>query len=110
MKILLLYPNSYGMNMIPPSLGILTAILKKAGHELELFDSTEYVENDRDFDKEKSDNLNARPINDFSKLEEAKIFSDPIEDFNSQVSRFRPELIAVSVTEDMFPKSIELLS
>jgi len=110
MKILLLYPNSYGMNMIPPSLGILTAILKKAGHELELFDSTDYVENDRDFDKEKSCNLNARPINDFSKLEEAKIFSDPIEDFNSQVSRFRPELIAVSVTEDMFPKSIELLS
>ena len=68
MKILLLYPNSYGMNMIPPSLGIFTAILRQAGHNLSLFDSTDYVESDRDFDKEKSDNLNARPINDFSKL------------------------------------------
>ena len=37
MKILLLYPNTYGMNMIPPALGIFTAILKNAGHELQLF-------------------------------------------------------------------------
>ena len=78
MKVLLLYPNTYGMNMIPPALGIFTAILKQAGHELLLFDTTDYVEDDRDFDKEKSENLNARPINDFSKLEEAKIFSDPL--------------------------------
>ena len=68
MKILLLYPNTYGMNMIPPALGIFTAILKNAGHELQLFDTTDYVEEYRNFDKEKSANLNARPINDFSKL------------------------------------------
>jgi radical SAM superfamily enzyme YgiQ (UPF0313 family) len=96
--------------MIPPAFGIFTAILKQAGHELQLFDSTDYVESDRDFDKEKSDNLNARPINDFSKLESAKIFSDPVEDFNSLVNSFQPQLVAVSVTEDMFPRSIELLS
>ena len=89
MKVLLLYPNTYGMNMIPPALGIFTAILKQAGHELQLFDTTDYVEDDRDFDKEKSDNLNARPINDFSKLEEAKIFSNPIEDFISLVNSFK---------------------
>ena len=110
MKILLLYPNTYGMNMIPPAFGIFTAILKQAGHDLQLFDTTDYVEDDRDFDKEKSDNLNARPINDFSKLESAKIFSDPIEDFNTIVDSFKPNLIAVSVVEDMFPRAIELLS
>ena len=110
MKILLLYPNTYGMNMIPPALGIFTAILKNAGHELQLFDTTDYVEEYRNFDKEKSANLNARPINDFSKLDEAQIYSSPIEDFNSLVNSFKPRLIAVSCVEDMFPRAIELLS
>ena len=64
MKVLLLYPNTYGMNMIPPALGIFTAILKQEGHELQLFDTTDYVEDYRNFDMEKSENLNARPIND----------------------------------------------
>ena len=89
MKILLLYPNTYGMNMIPPAFGIFTAILKQAGHEVQLFDTTDYVEDHRDFDKEKSSNLNARPINDFSKLEAAKIFSDSIEDFISLVISYK---------------------
>jgi anaerobic magnesium-protoporphyrin IX monomethyl ester cyclase len=110
MRVLLLYPNTYGMNMIPPALGIFTAVLKQAGHELQLFDTTDYVEEYRNFDKEKSENLNARPINDFSKLEEAMIFSSPIEDFNSLVNSFKPNLIAVSCVEDMFPRAIELLS
>jgi anaerobic magnesium-protoporphyrin IX monomethyl ester cyclase len=110
MKVLLLYPNTYGMNMIPPALGIFTAILKKAKHQLELFDTTDYVEDHRNFDMEKSENLNARPINDFSKLEEAKIFSNPIKDFNTLVNSFKPNLIAVSCVEDMFPRAIELLS
>jgi anaerobic magnesium-protoporphyrin IX monomethyl ester cyclase len=110
MKVLLLYPNTYGMNMIPPALGIFTAILKRENHELQLFDTTDYVEDQRNFDMEKSENLNARPINDFSKLEEAKIFSNPIEDFNSLVNSFKPNLIAVSCVEDMFPRAIELLS
>jgi len=110
MRVLLLYPNSYGMNMIPPSLGIFTAALKQAGYELKLFDTTDYVESDRDFDKEKSDNLNARPIDDFSKLEDSRIFSNPKLDFISVVNDFEPCLIAVTVTEDMYPRSIELLS
>lgn len=88
MKILLLYPNFYGMNMLPVSIGIFTALLKVDGHEVRLFDTTVYkesTENGLDFDKLKSDNLNARPF-DGTKLKELAKRTDPKEDFKKIVS------------------------
>ena len=42
MKILLVYPNFYGMNMLPPAIGLFTAILKREGYDVRLFDTTIY--------------------------------------------------------------------
>ena len=39
-KVLFLYPNHKGNYMLPPAIGILSACLKKAGHEVDLFDTT----------------------------------------------------------------------
>jgi anaerobic magnesium-protoporphyrin IX monomethyl ester cyclase len=109
MKILLVYPNFYGMNMLPPAIGLFTAILKREGHEVKLFDTTIY-ENLAEFnsDKVKSENLNARPFDD-SLLKNAAKNTDAFFDFKTLVEDYGPQLIAVSVTEDMYPIAISLL-
>ena len=43
MKVLLIYPNLRGMNMLPPAIGLLSAVLKQGGHEVRLFDTTYYA-------------------------------------------------------------------
>lgn len=110
MKILLLYPNLYGMNMLPPAIGLFTAILKRAGHSVALFDTTVYEGLATvDSDKLKSDNLNARPFDD-SLLKKSARHSDAIEDFKDLVKNFAPDLIAMSATEDMYPIGVTLLT
>lgn len=110
MKILLLYPNFYGMNMLPPAIGLFSALLKNDGHSVELFDTTIYEGTfaDVDSDKSKSDNLNARPFDD-TLLHELSCKSDPIEDFKKCINDFQPDLIAMSATEDMYPIGVTLL-
>lgn len=111
MKILLVYPNLYGMNMIPPSFGLFTAILKREGHRLALFDTTMYegLSDQVNSDKLKSDNLNARPFDD-TLLRKSVKSGDALQDFKSVVREFAPDLIAVSATEDMYPVGLTLLS
>lgn len=110
MRVLLLYPNLYGMNMLPPALGLFTAILRRDGHSVGLFDTTIYDGlAAHDSDKMKSENLNARPFDDTLLKQHAR-HSDAIEDFRAVVGDFAPDLIAMSVTEDMYPIGITLLS
>ena len=109
MKILLVYPNLYGMNMLPPAIGLFTAILRRGGHSVALFDTTVYEDlAPIDSDKAKADNLNARPY-DNSLLRQAAQHSDPLGDFRRVVSQLSPGLIAMSATEDMYPIGITLL-
>jgi hypothetical protein len=41
-RVLFIYPNTYGMNMLPPALALFSALLKGVGHQVEIFDSTYY--------------------------------------------------------------------
>lgn len=110
MKILILYPNLYGMNTLPPAIGLFTAILRAEGHDLALFDSTVYegLYGAGDSDRKKSENLNARPFDD-TILREGALHSDAETDFRQLVSQFDPDLIAMSATEDMYPVGVNLL-
>jgi len=110
MRVLLFYPNLYGMNMLPPAIGLFSAILKREGHSVNLFDTTIYEGLAAiDSDKMKSDNLNARPFDD-TLLKERARKTDAIDDFKQLVRQFAPDLIAMSVTEDMYPIGLTLLS
>lgn len=111
MKILLFYPNLYGMNTLPPAVGLFTAILKNEGHEVKLFDTTVYegLYGAIDTDKLKSENLNARPYDD-SILKKYVRRTSVEEDFQGLIAEFKPHLIAMSATEDMYPVGVNLLS
>lgn len=111
MRVLLVYPNLFGMNMLPPAIGILNSCLKADGHTTDLFDTTAYStwhHLDIDSDKLKEERLNARPYDDTILRESARSGS-PTADFVTQVREFGPDLLAFSVTEDMYPNALELL-
>ena len=112
-KVLLIYPNQRGMNMLPPAIGLLSSILKEDGNDVKLFDTTYYERLDESEDSEvdsdqiKTEKLMARPYempNEVT-LKTTNVF----EDFKKKVESFSPDLIAVSCTEDMFELSIALL-
>ena len=42
-KVLFIYPNTFGMNMLPPAIALFSAILKKEGHQVKVFDTTYYA-------------------------------------------------------------------
>ena len=44
LKVLFIYPNYFGMNMLPPAIALLSAVVKKEGHHVQLFDTTYYHE------------------------------------------------------------------
>lgn len=111
MKVLFLYPNLHGMNMLPPAIALLATLIKQRGHTVDLFDSTNHRipgEEWFDSDKEKEKNLNVRPY-DSTILDEAVKPTDVFEDFEAKVRSFQPDLIAMSCTEDIFPVGINLL-
>ena len=41
-KVLFLYPNTFGMNMLPPAIALFSALLKREGHQVKVFDTTYY--------------------------------------------------------------------
>ena len=45
-RVLLVYPNLQSANLIPSSIGILSACLKEAGFEVKVFDTTLYKTKD----------------------------------------------------------------
>lgn len=109
MRILLFYPNLYGMNTLPPVIGLFTAILRQRGHDVALFDTTIYESlSSVDSDKQKSENLNARPFDDTLLKKHART-TNAATDFINIINLFSPQIIAMSCTEDMYPLGVELL-
>ena len=112
-RVMLIYPNQRGMNMLPPAIGLLSAILKDRGHTVQLFDTTYYESTDDsrvvrgDSDSLKTDKLMARPYKMPNEITLKK--SNVFEDFKQEVEAFGPDLLAMSCTEDMFLLGVKLL-
>ena len=110
-KVLFIYPNTYGMNMLPPAIATFSAILKKEGHKIEVFDTTYYsTDHGNNSDGSKEEGLNVVPFS----LEMQKRGLVPKttkweDDIKIQVDKFNPDLIALSSTEDMWELGIKLL-
>lgn len=109
-RVLFIYPNTYGMNMVPPAIAFLSALLKKDNHTVELFDSTYYdVSYGVNSEGIKADQLNVVPFDMESRGIRMKT-TDWKTDLLKQVDRFAPDLIALSSTEDMWDLALKLLS
>ena len=61
-KVLFLYTNTFGMNMLPPAIATFAAILKEQGHIVQIFDTTYYATDfGIDSDGSKEQGLNVVP-------------------------------------------------
>ena len=109
-NVLFIYPNTFGMNMLPPAIAMFTAILKKAGHCVDIFDTTYYsVDHGIDSDGSKMEKLNVAPYS----MEEKGIrlsTTDWKKDLHEKVNKFKPDLIAISSTEDMWELAVKVLT
>ena len=66
-KVLFIYPNTFGMNMLPPAIATFSAILKNEGHEVQVFDTTYYsTDHGNNSDGTKEVGLNVVPSISFS--------------------------------------------
>ena len=108
-KVLLVYPNLYMMLVPSLAIGIFTKLLKDEGYVLELFETTNYLDDHsaspanrvklgqaREFDYEKDLNANLNTNNVF-------------EDFRRKVLSYKPDLIFVSAVEDVILQTVRLL-
>jgi len=109
-KILFIYPNTYGMNMLPPAIAMFSAILKKHGHDVQIFDTTYYsLDYGMDSDGSKMERLNVVPFKMETKGIKRKT-TDWKKDLHKQISNFKPDLLAISSTEDMWELGIKVLN
>ena len=108
-RVLFIYPNTFGMNMLPPAIALFNALLKREGHVVRLFDATYYSVNyGVDSDGSKADNLNVMSYDPNEKGIKMKTTSW-IDDLQNEVDDFEPDLVAMSTTEDMWNLGIFLL-
>jgi radical SAM superfamily enzyme YgiQ (UPF0313 family) len=108
LRVLLIYPNYFGMNMLPSSMALLSAVLKKEGHQVELFDTTYYYEDafgTSDSDGTKVERLAVLPFDDKLHMKQ----TDWRDDIRDTVKTFQPDLIGMSTTEDMWDLGVAII-
>ncbi|MBT4701081.1 MAG: B12-binding domain-containing radical SAM protein [Rhodospirillaceae bacterium] len=117
-RVLLVYPNQRSESLMPPAIAIFSAILKERGHIVELFDSTNYdldaddyisttYTKSRDDSKGAVQNLLARPYE--SRADALLKHESAVDGLTSMVTEFKPDLIAVTVTESTFLLATQLI-
>lgn len=107
MNILFLYPCRAGQGNIPINVPLLISILKKEGHKVKLFDLTDYtIFNDKSYEKiffkeaEYNEELLLKDRTNFygnKNLGTNLKDTNYIDDFNTLIEEFKPNIIAVSL-------------
>jgi|SRR3989344_3511162 len=109
MKILLVHPNSVSSGYIVPALASLSAVLKKASHEVEMFDTTFMNSHTVEDNKIKEKNLEFKKV-DLAKYGVVKERVNIREEFEKKIMEFEPDLIAASVVSSEFEFLISFLN
>lgn len=107
-RVLLVYPNLTMMLVPSVAIALFTGILKRAGYDVDLFDTTHYVADLASSPQDRVQFLHARPFDHEEDLG-VKIRSDSLGDFVRKIDDFKPDLIVMSVVEDTFLQGIALL-
>ena len=108
--------------MLPPAIAIFSSLLKNKGHKVQIFDTTYYAidfgldadgsktvkHNETTGDGTKMNRLNIVPYDMKSKGIRLKS-TNWKEDLKKQLNEFKPDLIAVSSTEDMWELGMQIL-
>ena len=114
-KVLIFYPNLHMSALMPQSVGIFTALLRREGYQLDLFDCTYYQDIDsltlgKNTNDEKVENRNVHKYDNSEWHEKGvKPKNGIVKDFQKKIATFQPDLILVSVLESTYYLAIDLL-
>ena len=97
--------------MLPPAIATFSAILKQANHQVKVFDTTYYsVDHGIDSDGSKEERLNVVPYQEEMKKKGLRIKdSNWKTDLKKLVEEYKPDLLAISSTEDMWELGMRIL-
>ena len=99
-RVLFVYPNIQMSALAPQGIGCLSAVLKAAGFNVALFDSTFYTTSmTTDTNEEKVHLSIVKPFSWKDRNIQPKT-ADMFEDFKKMVEEFQPDLLAYSVVEN----------
>ena len=107
MKVLLIYPNCEGYGRIPLGLSILSACLKKHGHEVRLFDLTFIVS--KNVDNEMREKIGTAKKTDTLKYWGKPPKTDIEKAILKEIEEFKPQLIGISIIQNNYWVSVDLL-
>jgi anaerobic magnesium-protoporphyrin IX monomethyl ester cyclase len=108
-KVLFLYPNLMLQTMFPMAITVLSSVLKRAGYEVDAFDTTFYETEDKSANECHVENLQIKPFDTQKQRSALQPLEAMIPDLRDKVDSFQPDLIAVSALEDTFHLGIALL-
>lgn len=107
-RVLLVYPNLTMMLVPSLTMALFTGIFRKAGYQVELFDSTHYVTDLTCSPENRIRFLHYRPF-DPEQVMGFQPKTDLVGDFVSKVNDFKPDLLVISVVESTFLQAVALL-
>lgn len=107
-RVLIVYPNLTGMLVPSLAIAIFTRILRDAGYQVDLFDSTHYVADENSSPQNRVKFLQAREFDEKNDLG-VRWKSDLLGDFRRKVEGFKPDFMIFSVVEDCHEQAVSLL-
>jgi len=103
MKVLLIYPNKYAQRYVSVGIGMISASLKKYGHEVRYFDTSRYVKNEETYV-----NLQTKKMEEVLQFKPAVLPSirkknqSVVDALFSEIKLFNPGLIGLTSTSSEF--------
>lgn len=107
-KILLIYPAFFKLAGLPLGIASLSAVLKKNGYEVRVFDTTFYdLEGQREWDKERADRLMSKRVANENEHWRTKT-TDIKDDLIGLIREFEPKMVGITLTEPTYELSLML--
>ena len=98
-RVLLVYVNSYMDNLIPVGVSLLSSCLKKAKHQVKVFDTTFYETTSKTGDQARVDSLQIKSTNLEKYGIKSKSLTQMENDFLNLVEIFKPDIVGFSIVE-----------
>jgi anaerobic magnesium-protoporphyrin IX monomethyl ester cyclase len=109
-RVLLVYPNIQMSALMPLSMGLFTALLKREGYIVDLFDCTFYTDGPSDLDDTNQEKVKNQQVLSYDWSERGVVpKTGMIKEFNQQIEDFKPDLIVVSVLESTYYLGLEMM-
>ena len=106
-KVLLVYPNlPMAQVLLPAGVSIISSILKQAGFQCKLFDTTLYPPKGESFDEYRKKILQVKTSSNMEEKVSTKN-SDPHDDFKNLLNFYKPDVVGLSVLSDTFEMGVE---